>query len=178
MANNLFGTQVNNFKKVDFITEPGQFSIRGGIIDVYSFADELPFRLEFFDTTIESIRTFDVNSQLSVKTSNKITIIPNTEAKKSTDYQVSILDYLPKSTTVWTKDINYTKDILNDYFNKVSKEHEKKIEDSITQHLLPENIFTNGFEFTSQLNKFSIIDLVRGRPFDILGGGQEDCENK
>ena len=89
-----------NFEKVDFVIEPGQFSIRGGIIDVYSFADELPFRLEFFDTTIESIRTFDINSQLSVKTSNKVTITPNTEAKKSVDYQVSILEYLPKNTTI------------------------------------------------------------------------------
>ena len=154
-----------NFKKVDFVIEPGQFSIRGGIIDVYSFADELPFRLEFFDTTIESIRTFDINSQLSVKTSNEIAIIPNTEAKKSIDYQVSILEYLPKRTTIWTKDINYTKDILNDYFNKVSKEYEKKIENNITQHLLPENIFTNGFEFTSQLNKFSIIEINNKKYF-------------
>ena len=84
------------------------------------------------------------------------------EAKKSIDYQVSILEYLPKSTTVWTKDINYTKDILNDYFNKVSKEYEKKIEDNITQHLLPENIL--GLIW---LNSFSqnLIVCVDSDPF-------------
>ena len=71
-----------NFEKVDFVIKAGQYSIRGGILDVYSFADEYPFRLEFFDTEIESIRTFDINTQLSVSTEDKISIIPNTEAKK------------------------------------------------------------------------------------------------
>ena len=72
-----------NFEKVDFVIEAGQYSIRGGILDVYSFADEHPFRLEFFDTEIESIRTFDINTQLSKNIESKISILPNTEAKKS-----------------------------------------------------------------------------------------------
>ena len=87
-----------NFKKEDFVFEAGQYSIRGGILDVYSFADEYPFRLEFFDTEIESIRTFDINNQLSIGTKEKINIIPNTEAKKSVESQESLLEYLPKNT--------------------------------------------------------------------------------
>ena len=75
-----------NFEKVDFVIQPGQYSIRGGILDVYSFADEYPFRLEFFDTEIESIRTFNINTQLSVSTEDKIAIIPNTEAKNNIEY--------------------------------------------------------------------------------------------
>ena len=59
-----------NFEKVDFVIQAGQYSIRGGIVDVFSFADENPFRLEFFDTKIESIRSFNINTQLSVKTEN------------------------------------------------------------------------------------------------------------
>jgi transcription-repair coupling factor (superfamily II helicase) len=74
-----------HFEAVDFVIEVGQYSIRGGILDVYSYADEYPFRLEFFDTEIESIRTFDVNTQLSLHSEDKITIIPNTEAKKRTN---------------------------------------------------------------------------------------------
>ena len=73
----------NKFSEVDFVTDPGQFSVRGGIIDVFSYADEHPFRIEFFDDEIESIRTFNINTQLSVENKNKISIIPNTEAKKN-----------------------------------------------------------------------------------------------
>ena len=145
------------FDKVDFVIEPGQYSIRGGILDVYSFADEYPFRLEFFDTEIESIRTFNINTQLSVSTENKITIIPNTEAKKSLDYQVSLLEYLPKNSVIWTKDIAYTNGILDDYFSRAKDEH-KKMEKSAIQHLSPIHLFTNADEFTSELKNFSIIE--------------------
>ena len=85
------------FEKVDFVIQAGQYSIRGGILDVYSYADEYPFRLEFFDTDIESIRTFDINTQLSINKETSITIIPNTEAKKSTDSQVRLLEYIPNN---------------------------------------------------------------------------------
>ncbi len=146
-----------NFEKVDFVIAAGQYSIRGGILDVYSFADEYPFRLEFFDTEIESIRTFDINTQLSINAENKITIIPNTEAKKSLEDQVSVLEYLPKNSIIWAKDIAYTKGILDDYFKRANVEH-KRIEESTIQHLSPENLFTNGYEFTSELENFSIIE--------------------
>jgi len=146
-----------NFEKADFVIEAGQYSIRGGILDVYSFADEYPFRLVFFDTEIESIRTFDINSQLSINTESKITIIPNTEAKKSIESQVSILEYLPKNTIIWAKDIKYSKGILNDYFNRASKEYENVTKNTI-QHLSPKYLFTNGADFTNDLQKFSIIE--------------------
>ena len=146
-----------NFEKVDFVIAAGQYSIRGGILDVYSFADEYPLRLEFFDTEIESIRTFDINTQLSINAENKITIIPNTEAKKSLDAQVSVLEYLPKNSIIWAKDIAYTKGILDDYFKRANEEH-KRIEESTIQHLSPKNLFTNGYEFTSELENFSIIE--------------------
>jgi transcription-repair coupling factor (superfamily II helicase) len=65
------------FKRVDFITEPGEFSVRGGILDVFSFSNDNPYRIEFFGNEVDSIRTFDVESQLSVEKQNKITIIQN-----------------------------------------------------------------------------------------------------
>ncbi len=142
-----------NFKKVDFVIESGQYSIRGGILDVYSFADEYPFRLEFLDSDIESIRTFDVNSQLSINIEHKVTIIPNTEAKKSTKNQVSLLEYLPKNTIIWANDIKYTKGILDNYFNKAEKEYQNNM-----HYLKPEYLFTNGNMFIHELKKFSIIE--------------------
>jgi len=146
-----------NFEKVDFVIEAGQYSIRGGILDVYSFADEHPFRLEFFDTEIESIRTFDINSQLSINTESKISIIPNTEAKKSIASQVSILEYLPKNTIIWATDIKYSKGILDDYFDRANEEYQK-VSESAIQHLGPEHLFTNGTEFTTELQSFSIVE--------------------
>ena len=162
-----------NFKKVEFVIEAGEFSVRGGIVDVYSFADELPFRLEFFDTTIENIRIFDINTQLSVKTTNKINIIPNTEAKKSINHQVSLLEYLPKNTVIWIKDITYTKGILNDYFDKANEEHKKNLKNSTTNHLLPNCLFTNGDEFLHQLKNFSVIENNNKnflKPTDVVNG--------
>ena len=69
------------FSKVDFVTEPGEFSIRGGIIDIFSFSNDKPYRIEFFGDEIESIRTFDIETQLSIGSPTNIQIVPNIEQK-------------------------------------------------------------------------------------------------
>ena len=155
-----------HFEAVDFVIEAGQYSIRGGILDVYSFADEHPFRLEFFDIEIDSIRTFDINSQLSINTQNKVTIIPNTEAKKNSNSQVSLLEYLPKNAVIWTKDIYYTKGILEDYFSRAEEEFKKVVENA-TRHLSPEHLFTNAEDFTKELAAYSIIENSSKPYFNI-----------
>ena len=145
-----------NFERVDFVSEAGQYALRGGILDVYSFADEYPFRLEFFDLELESIRTFDINSQLSINTKNKITIIPNTEAKKSISSHVSIVNYLPINTVIWAEDIKYTQGKLNDYYNKAINQYRDLT--NKTEYLDPVYLFTNGKDFTKEIQKFSIIE--------------------
>jgi len=70
-----------NFKRVDFVTEPGEFSVRGGIIDVFSFSNDEPYRIEFFGDEVDSIRAFDVETQLSTKQKKRIDIMPNVEKK-------------------------------------------------------------------------------------------------
>ena len=136
----------NNFTQSDFVTDPGQFSVRGGIVDVFSYADEYPFRIEFFDDQIESIRTFNINSQLSVEQKEKISIIPNTEAKKVIEKKVSFLEYLPKNSTIWIEDILYTKGILQQNFKKGEEELKKFIDKSSIHNIdgvfivEPENI--------------------------------------
>ena len=69
------------FKRVDFVTEPGEFSVRGGIVDVFSFSHDEPYRIEFFGDEVDSIRTFDVETQLSTEQIKKIIIIPNVSNK-------------------------------------------------------------------------------------------------
>ena len=66
------------FEKVNFVTQPGEFSVRGGIIDVFSFSHQHPYRIEFFDQEIESLRSFDVNTQLSISPLSSINLLPNT----------------------------------------------------------------------------------------------------
>ena len=150
----------HKFESVNFVTDPGQYSIRGGIVDVFSYANEFPFRIEFFDDEIESIRSFDINSQLSLDIKKKISIVPNTEAKKLTETQVSLIEYLPKNSHVWIKDVNFTSEILNDYYQKSVN---KFTELTNTKHLDPRHLFTNGELFLKQILEHKIIEL--DKPF-------------
>ncbi len=156
---------IHHFEKVDFVIEPGQFSIRGGIADVFSFADEHPFRIEFFDIEVESIRAFDINSQLSIEAKNKIDIVPNTEAKKTDSKHVSFLNYLPKNAVIWTKDIAYSKGVLNDYFLK-AEQHYNNLQESETTHQKPDELFTSGDNFCEQLQNYTIVEFSHSNYFD------------
>ena len=100
------------FERVDFVYLPGQFSIRGGIVDIFSFSHELPYRVEFFGDEIESIRTFEIESQLSVQQVKSITIVPNVQSKFLTENNISLLEYVEKGTQVWIKDVQFTLDII------------------------------------------------------------------
>jgi transcription-repair coupling factor (superfamily II helicase) len=85
-----------DFDRVDFVYEPGQFSVRGGIVDIFSFSHDLPYRVEFFGDTIESIRTFEIESQLSVEQVKNITIVPNVQSKFLTENNISLLEYVSR----------------------------------------------------------------------------------
>ncbi|MBR3566812.1 MAG: transcription-repair coupling factor [Salinivirgaceae bacterium] len=86
------------FERVDFVYEPGQYSVRGSIIDVFSFADEMPFRLDFFCDDVDSIRTFDIESQLTKDTPDRVTIIPNIHDREMGDVRIPITDFFSDST--------------------------------------------------------------------------------
>jgi transcription-repair coupling factor (superfamily II helicase) len=103
------------FKRVDFITEPGEFSVRGGIVDVFSFSNDNPYRIEFFGNEVESIRSFDVATQLSLEKQKKITIIPNVENKVFQENRESFLDYISEKTVIFiqnTDDLGKQKKLL------------------------------------------------------------------
>ncbi len=101
-----------DFERCDFVYEPGQFSIRGGIVDIFSFSSDLPFRIEFFGDEVESIRSFEIESQLSVSNVKTLTIVPNVQAKFLTESNISILDYIDADTQLWFKDVEFTLDIV------------------------------------------------------------------
>ena len=101
------------FERTDFVFEPGQFSVRGDIIDVYSFANEFPYRIELFDDEVESIRTFDPTSQLSQKKIERITIVPNVQTHFTSEEKTSFFEILTPRTCIWTKDIYYLLEVLD-----------------------------------------------------------------
>ncbi|MFN8310811.1 MAG: transcription-repair coupling factor [Chitinophagales bacterium] len=109
------------FERVDFVYEPGQFSIRGGIIDIFSFGNEYPYRVELFDKDIESIRTFDPTSQLSLKKIAAITIVPNIQTHFDNNSKAPVFDVLNNNTIVWIKDVQQLIDQLDAATEKAKK---------------------------------------------------------
>ena len=91
------------FHRTDFVTEPGEFSVRGGILDVFSFSNDEPYRIEFFGDEVESIRSFDVETQLSLEQVKKISVIPNVANKKLQENRESSLSSIASKTVVFIK---------------------------------------------------------------------------
>ncbi|MBS1924751.1 MAG: transcription-repair coupling factor, partial [Bacteroidetes bacterium] len=100
------------FEKTDFVYEPGQFAIRGGIIDIYSFGNEKPYRIELFGKEVDSIRIFDPETQLSERKLLQVNIIPNIDTQFQSTEKVSLLEFLPANTAVWLEDWDFVKERL------------------------------------------------------------------
>ena len=98
------------FQQVDYVYEPGQFAVRGSILDIFSFSSELPFRIDLFGDDIDSIRTFDVQSQLSDERRQEIDIVP--ELASGSAAKVPLLQFLPTRTLMVTKDFDYVADTV------------------------------------------------------------------
>lgn len=102
------------FVRTDFVYEPGQFALRGGILDIYSFGNEKPYRVELFGNEVDSIRLFDPESQLSERKLLQVSIIPNVETQFESDEKVTLLEFLPENTIVWLKDWDVIKEKINE----------------------------------------------------------------
>ena len=96
-----------SFERTDFVYEPGQFSVRGGIIDVFSYSAENPFRISFLGNQVESIRSFEVETQLSVRKHASITILPNLNERLDSEKAQTLFDFLPEGSEVWSKDLEF-----------------------------------------------------------------------
>jgi transcription-repair coupling factor (superfamily II helicase) len=91
----------SGFEWVEFVYEPGQYAVRGGIIDVFSYTDDYPFRIEFFDDEIESIRAFNPVDQLSIKSYQQLTIVPNVLDRSMISDRINFFEYLPQDSVLW-----------------------------------------------------------------------------
>ena len=151
-----------DFERVDFVYEPGQFAIRGGIVDIFSFSNDLPYRIEFFGDDIESIRTFDVDTQLSVRNIHTVTIVPNVQAKFLSNNHISLLEYIDRDSVIWLKDVQFTLDVLKDGYKKSSEFWKALPEKDIQIHdewVDPRVTFTTDRAFSEMLFDFPNIEF-------------------
>ncbi|MCA6490312.1 MAG: transcription-repair coupling factor, partial [Chitinophagaceae bacterium] len=95
------------FHRTDFVYEPGQFALRGGILDIYSFGNEKPYRIELFGNEVDSIRLFDPQSQLSERKLLQVNIIPHVETQFSSENKIPLPLFMPEETIVWLKDRSF-----------------------------------------------------------------------
>tara|TARA_R110000850_G_scaffold269422_2_gene401590 strand:- start:64913 stop:68266 length:3354 start_codon:yes stop_codon:yes gene_type:complete len=146
-----------NFKRVDFVTEPGEFSVRGGIIDVFSFSNDHPYRIEFFGNEVDSIRSFDVETQLSVEKLKKISIIPNVENKFLDENRETFLNYINDKTVIFTQNTELVCNQLDKLFAKAIEAFDKLSKD--IKHAQPKELFVNQEQFLKQAVHFNIVEL-------------------
>ncbi|MFZ5553471.1 MAG: transcription-repair coupling factor [Bacteroidota bacterium] len=144
------------FEKTDFVYRPGQFSIRGGIIDIFSFSHEDPYRVEFFGDEAESIRTFDTITQLSKQNMGKINIVPNVQEKLLREQRQSFFDYISPKSVLWIQSLAACR-------MKIEKEIEKAKTaythlHSVIEQLPPEELYIDTHHFTEKINSFSVIE--------------------
>ena len=150
-----------DFELTDFVYEPGQYAIRGGILDVFSFSNEYPYRLELFGKEIESIRTFDPETQLSIASVEKISLIPNVQTKLLQEVRQSFLGFLPESTIVWIKDYQLTLDVMDECFHKADKAFDEIVSKTANDKLLlkPGDLFDKGANFSELSRSFTRVEF-------------------
>jgi len=143
------------FHRTDYVYEPGQFAVRGSIVDIYSFSSEYPYRLDFFGDEIDSIRTFDVQSQLSLEKVQEMTIVPEI-ALTDTDY-ISFLEFLPKDTIIVSRDLAYVCDKVAQIYDE-GFSSQALFEES-ENDVRKDHVMVEGEMFLRQVNNFKTIEL-------------------
>ncbi|KAA9039339.1 transcription-repair coupling factor [Ginsengibacter hankyongi] len=150
----------HGFSRSDFVYEPGQFAVRGGILDIYSYGNEKPYRIELFGNDVDSIRIFDPETQLSERKLLQVNIIPNVETQFVTGEKVSLLNFLPDNTIVWTEDWEFIREIIEEqmedvdsFINGVKTGREKNIDETEDELNLKKDISVNDFVNASVLEE-------------------------
>ena len=145
------------FKRVDYVYEPGQFAVRGSIIDVYSYSCEYPYRIDFFGDEVDSIRTFEVQSQLSKTKLQDIRIVP--EMASQQEGKESFLSFLPKDTVLVQKDPAFVCESVTIVYNEGFSQQAIAEQEAGSEKMLAEQILVNPEEFKKQLLDFRRIEL-------------------
>ena len=164
------------FKRVDFVTEPGEFSLRGGILDVFSFSNDEPYRIEFFGNEIDSIRVFDVETQLSKEQTKKISIIPNVENKQSDEIRESFLKYLSSKTVIFSMNVDLLYGRVDSLFAKAEQAY-NQLQGEIRQ-LTPQEIFSDSALIKSQLKEYNHVEFTTASGMIVYKTAPQPSFNK
>ena len=154
------------FESTDFVVEPGQFSIRGGIIDVFSYSNDYPYRIEIMGDEVASLRSFDPENQLSIERLSKISILPDFNALDTVEKRESFLEFIPQDSVLWIADARHSAQVLDINFEKATAIFQK-LSPSL-KHTKPEELFLNGETFENQLQPFRIISFGKKMPVNYL----------
>lgn len=147
------------FDRVDFVYQPGQYAIRGGIIDIWSFSNDRPYRIELFGDEVDSLRTFDPVSQLSVKDHQHISIIPDVQKQALKEVRQTFLQYLPENTVVWMKNFELIQEHVADGFKK-AEEKFSRLKGPVKQ-VQPSELYVSEEVFLEQLSAFTQVEFDR-----------------
>ncbi|MCY7351231.1 MAG: transcription-repair coupling factor [Cytophagaceae bacterium] len=152
-----------DFEKTDFVYEAGQYSIRGGIVDVFSYANEKPFRIDLFGDEVESIRTFDPETQLSEESVSTINVIPDIQTKLIQETRESFLNFLPDASRIWFKDAELTLEVLERSFEKVEQSFQQILAHSGGVKIIsePQQLFETRRTFLNQVKRFGTVEFGR-----------------
>lgn len=146
------------FERVDYVYEPGQLATRGSIVDVYSFASEYPYRIDFFGDEVDSIRTFEVETQLSKEKKQQVQIVP--ELTQATDNAISFMDFIPEETVIWVKDLLWVREQLQKIHEDAVSPLAKEAYEGDPKDLVDlENRLLEGEEFAKRVVDFRRIDF-------------------
>ena len=146
------------FERVDFVTEPGEFAVRGGIIDVFSFAYQHPYRIEFFDDSVERLSSFHVEDQRSVAAYDTIEILPDTSNLETTDQRRNILEFFPVNSSFIFGNLDKITSKLKSFFEKADETYTSA---EVESQYPPETLFVSPQEWLNDCKKKSIFLLER-----------------
>ena len=145
------------FNQTDFVSEPGEFSVRGGIVDVFSFSNEKPYRITFFGNEVESIKTFDIESQLSMDKIEAFHLVSNMDYSVSGS-KVPLFDILPKETFVVSKNREIGIRKIKTFYDKSLEKYETLSKE--ISHRKPNELFVSEEEFSNSISRFRTIDFA------------------
>ncbi|HEX2920065.1 MAG TPA: transcription-repair coupling factor [Bacteroidales bacterium] len=153
-----------NFKRTDFVYEPGQYSIRGSIADIFSYSADLPFRVDFFGEEVDSLRSFNTDDQLSHGSFNQVSVIPNIQDISIEQISDSFTDFLPPSSLFWLEDAGFTREKINGIYSQTEQR-----EDSGQIAGKKDTVMT-GNRFIDLCEKFRILETGRVTIFNPQAG--------
>lgn len=145
------------FERVDFVTEPGQFSVRGGIIDIYSFSNDYPYRVEFFGDEIDSLRTFDPGNQLSLTLLDEITVVPDLQKSEIITERVAFTSFVPLESFFWIDDVQFMAEQMNLELQKAETIWESLAGEN--KNTVTSRMFINGNELFQEVVNFNIVEF-------------------